>query len=71
MTVRLQVNMILHGLSFYCPWNGGFTMKKFLAIVLTLIMVFTAISVISASAVETPAITYTDHLDANKDKGYD
>jgi len=46
-------------------------MKKFLAIVLTLIMVFTAISVISASAVETPAITYTDHLDTNKDKGYD
>ena len=46
-------------------------MKKFLAIVLTLIMVFTAISVISASAVETPAITYTDHLDTNNDKGYD
>ena len=46
-------------------------MKKLLAIVLTLIMVFTAISVISASAVETPAITYTDHLDNNKETGYD
>ena len=46
-------------------------MKKALALVLSLIMVFAAVPTMAVCAAETNEITYTEHLTNNSDVGYD